>query len=159
MRTRVHAHTRARAHASAHTSPTHSMHARPLFLLTSCLFLGLTRSGSYFARGETLPDTGNTPGNATRNILVCELLVSNTAVRATPPEIRPERAGWFASWLVCKMAVHLHPHTHTYTHGRTYGRFFKHPVRSDITVIFRNFSQDPLSLNSENAALINCAVH
>ena len=30
---------------------------------------------------------------------------------------------------------------------------------SDLTVIFRVFSKDPLSLNSENAALINYTVH
>ena len=61
---------------------------RSFFVLTSCLFMCSTRSGSY-SKGVNPPtktnNTGNDPGTSTRRTLVCELLVCKMAVESGKP--------------------------------------------------------------------------
>ena len=45
----------------------------------SCASMGLTRSGSYFNGVNIRPNTGNSPGNVTRRMLDCEVLVCKIA--------------------------------------------------------------------------------
>ena len=55
---------------------------RPFFALTSCLFIGSTRSGSYLLRGTFPQNASNSSGNYIRGILVREMSVRKVAVRS-----------------------------------------------------------------------------
>ena len=54
---------------------------RPFFALAPCIFAASPRSGSYFEGAQSPENTGAAPGNSTRRLLVCELLVCRVAVR------------------------------------------------------------------------------
>ena len=91
---------------------------RPLFVTTSRIFAGSTRSGSRLKGAKSPNNKGSSPGNSTRRMLVCELSVCTMAVI----ERRSRHTSYSAHMHACCSCCQAHVSRHCCMHARAHAR-------------------------------------